>query len=197
MNNINYTKKLLEISKPISNKPDISLNIPQKIKMLFNEFNSYQSFEGALRICCWKEIGFRNILGWDDFMRRNIDKDTFFFADNIIGDGFCLKDDLFFKYDFETGDFEFMGEDLERFAKTLLLDYNYFTAYSLAKEWQIKNGVITSKEILLPKIPFILGGEYKHENLVKKPMKYGLEKKIEIKKTLENIPDGEKIIFEN
>ena len=99
---MNYTKKLLEISKPISNKPDVSLNIPPK-KMLFNEFNSYQSFEGVLRICCWKEIGFRNILGWDDFMRRNIGKDTFFFADNIIGDDFFLKDDLFFKYDFETG----------------------------------------------------------------------------------------------
>ncbi|MFZ7134924.1 hypothetical protein ACLSZP_06790 [Avibacterium avium] len=194
---MSYTKKLLDISKPIINNLDISLNIPKKIKALFDEFNAYQAFEGALRISCWQESGFRNISGWDNFMRENICKNTFFFADNILGDGFCLKNDLFFKYDFETGELEFMGEDLEQFSKTLLLDYNYFTAYSLAKEWQMKNGIITSKEILLPKIPFVLGGGYKYDNLVKKNMKDGLEKKIKIKKTLENIPDGKKIAFEN
>lgn len=48
----------------------------------------------------------------------------------------------------ETGQIEIIGETLEDWAKEILTNYNYRTGYSLAHQWQVKNGKLADKKRL-------------------------------------------------
>ena len=90
----------------------------------------------------------------------------YFFAEDVFGGQFCIKDNKVHYFDTETAALEEMSDSLEGWAKLILSEYNLWTGYSLAHEWQKRNGALKSGYRLLPKIPFVCGGKYEHVNLV-------------------------------
>ncbi len=83
-----------------------------------------------------------------------------------------------------------MGKGIEEFSYTLLSKYNYYTGYELAKDWMKYNNVLDINNILMPIIPFSLGGEYSNENLVAYPRYEGIKIKIKFCKTISEYSDG-------
>lgn len=88
-----------------------------------------------------------------------------FFAEDAFGFQFCVRDDSIQFFDPECGRFQPLADSLESWAAQLLADYEYWTGFPLAHEWQLKNGRIPPANRLSPAIPFILGGEFKADLL--------------------------------
>jgi hypothetical protein len=55
--------------------------------------------------------------------------------------------------------------DFEGWAAAILDDFNALTGFPLAHEWQGANGQLAAGMRLVPKIPFVAGGEFSVENL--------------------------------
>jgi hypothetical protein len=92
--------------------------------------------------------------------------DALFFAEDIFGGQFCVKERAIHYFDPETGRFERVSASLEEWAKLLLFEQmNYWTGYTLGHEWQIQNQTLPPGSRLLPKVPFVCDGKYAVENL--------------------------------
>lgn len=187
---MNYLNKLIVIS---SNSIDgvTDKKLPLELELLYQLKNGFIAFENTFRIYNIDTIEIVN-----KFVLPELKGEMLFFGDNSLGDGFCLKNGWFYKYDFETGELEFMGEDLNEFSKSLLLNYNYYTGYTLAKEWMNINGGLSFDKILMPRIPFILGGEYSVQNLVLYSRNDGFKKKMNLCKKISCFNDGEEVLLQ-
>lgn len=187
---MNYLNKLMDISsEPISKLT--SNNLPAELQKLYQIKNGFVAFESSLRI-----YDINHIQSINNAIISKLNGRILFFGDSALGDGFCIKDNNFYKYDFELGEFDFMGENIEDFSKKLLLEYDYYTGYKLVKNWMSINGLLPLEKILMPKIPFSLGGEYALDNLIDYPRIKGIQKKIELYKKLKGIDDGEKVVLQ-
>lgn len=185
-----YLNKLIEISSDaIDNSTNFTL--PIELEYLYKTKNGFIAFENTLRI-----YNINTIFIVNDFILPELKENILFFGDNSLGDGFCLKNNFFYKYDFEIGEFEFMGENLNEFSYNLLTNYNYYTGYSLAKKWMNDNNILNFDKILMPKIPFTLGGEYSISNLILYPRNQGIKKKMHFCKKINKLDDGNKVILQ-
>jgi hypothetical protein len=95
-----------------------------------------------------------------------------------------LLDDQVVTFEPETGAVEELSTSLEGWADRILKDYALLTGFPLAHEWQQRQGQLAAGKRLLPKRPFVLGGEYTLENL------YELDAT-----QLKNLPDGTTVKF--
>lgn len=80
-----------------------------------------------------------------------------FFAEDVFGGRFCIKNSKVYTFDPETGSLEYLADDIESWAQILLSDYEVLTGYPLAHQWQKQNGQLAAGKRLLPKVPFVLG----------------------------------------
>ena len=67
------------------------------------------------------------------------------------------------------------------------------TGFPLAHDWQQVNGALRSRKRLLPKIPFILGGQFESNNLVAVDSVEGMRYRGEIWRQIRDLPDGAQI----
>lgn len=200
--------KLLEIaSSPLEDKIEKILFFDQfekdSINKLINELeailmqkNGFYVFENALMFypsTIQKEYGIEAINN-NIIMLYHFDKNTcLFFAQDIFGNQFCIKENKIFLFDVETSEFEFLAETFEEWSTLILQDYNYCTGYPIAHQWQKNNGILDINERLVPKIPFVLGGEYKIENITKIGLIDSLKFRSNLASQILNLPDGEQI----
>ena len=112
------------------------------------------------------------------------------FAFNIFGDQFYLGDDGCGRMDAETGELEPMGLDLEKWASSVIAEPDYYLGTSLARAWRAKNGEIGAGKRLVPKVPFVLGGEFAVENLFAMDALAASRYRGEIATQLRDVPDG-------
>ena len=110
---------------------------------------------------------------------------------------FCTNNSKFYLLDIESGAYEYISDSFDNWAKEILNDYNYLTGYSLADEWQKENRPLKTNERLIPKIFFILGGQYNIENLYPMDRNEALSLRFDMFKQLKDISDGDSIIIEN
>ena len=87
------------------------------------------------------------------------------FAEDIFGNQFCYFENKIYQFDAETGDKKYLAKNIEDWSNKILSEFNFLTGYSLAHDWQLKNGTIPYKMRLIPTKLFILGGEYSIDNL--------------------------------
>lgn len=116
-----------------------------------------------------------------------------FFAEDIFGNQFCVKDDKIYLFDAETSDFEFVANNLEHWAELILAEYDVFTGYKIAHQWQIENGAIPPSYRLVPRIPFVLGGEFSLDNLYLCSSVESMRSRANIANQILDLPDGMKI----
>lgn len=128
--------------------------------------NGFYAFEGALKVfpthSSSKELG---LADWNDnaLWRHDYNglaDNCLFFAEDVFGGQFCIKDNGVYAFDPETASLEYLAAGIDDWAKVLLEDYQFLTGYPLAHQWQRQVGPIPAGKRLAPKVPFVLGGDY-------------------------------------
>jgi len=172
----------------------------QLLGMLFQR-NGFYALESALHVfpthssqqeiglCDWNE----NIL-WRSAYKGLADG-CLFFAEDVFGGQFCIKDNKVCIFDPETGALEYLADDIESWVKILLSDYEALTGYPLAHQWQKKNGQLPTGKRLLPKVPFVLGGEFVLDNLYLADAVKGMRFRADIASQIKDLPDGAQVKF--
>ncbi|MCZ7572901.1 MAG: SMI1/KNR4 family protein [Ardenticatenaceae bacterium] len=121
---------------------------------------------------------------------------SLFFAEDIFGEQFCLREGRVWRFDPETGEYERVATNLEGWARRILQNYEQETGYPLAHAWQETHGRLPPRERLLPKMPFVLGGEYNVENLYAQDAVKGMKSRAYLARQIRDLPDGAQIQFE-
>lgn len=206
----NYFQKLLSLageplidSSPIFNKTilDLAGNLGKELQSMLAQKNGFYCFELALHV--FPLGSSENTISLDIWNSRESWKQYYgcladkclFFAEDIFGGQFCIVGDKICTFDPETGDLEEIADSFENWAKSMLDEYDFLTGFSLAHSWQEKYGVIPPGKRLLPKIPFVCGGEFTIDNLYLLDSVTGMKLRADLARQIQNSPDGTKIKF--
>lgn len=180
-----------------------SLN-SQALKLLSKK-DGFYAFEGALLVRPLRDAP--SVLGlvtWNSFdlwkshysdTGTNIQSYTFF-AENVFGEQFFLADDWVGQFDPETGESHKIADNLDAWAGEVLADCDYLTGHSLARQWQEMHGRLPEGSRLIPKVPFVLQGEFNVSNLVAKLELEAITIRAQLASQLVGLKDGETISFE-
>jgi hypothetical protein len=77
----------------------------------------------------------------------------------------------------------------------ILDDYEVLTGYPLAAEWQALNGRLPARQRLVPKVPFVAGGEFEIGNLYALDSVEGMCLRASLAVQIRDLPDGAKFRF--
>ncbi len=163
--------------------------------------NGFYALESALHVfpshSGEKEIGLDE---WnsDDLWRneyQGMADSCLFFAEDAFGGQFCIKENKIFTFDPETGVLDYLADDIEGWAKAIVSDYEVLTGYPLAHQWQEHHGQLPPSSRLLPKIPFVAGGEFVLDNLYLNDAVEGMKFRADIANQIKDLPDGAQIQF--
>lgn len=178
-----------------------SLN-PQAIQ-LWTDKDGFYAFEGALLVRPVRDTP--NVLGmvtwnsfdlWKSHYPGTDIQSHIFFAENIFGEQFFLADDWIGHFDPETGESHKVADDLDAWAAEILADSDYLTGHRLAHQWQKANGRLPEGSRLIPKVPFVLQGEFDVSNLIAKPELEAITIRAQLASQLVGLKDGDTITFE-
>jgi hypothetical protein len=204
--------KLLSISSPaIVDAPNAiatrkliveeSSGLEQELCSLLTEKNGFFALESALLVRPLDHEGEpQGILQWND---SEAWKATYtfalgqsvFFAEDIFGVQFCIRANSVQSFDPETGHFTKIADTLEGWARWILEDHRVRTGWPLAHQWQEQHGPLLPGMRLLPKVPFMCGGEFSVTNLYELQDVDGMRFRASIANQLIGVPDGTKIVF--
>lgn len=206
-----HLKRILELSSPsIAQEFDpsdlcmtrlLGTERGRELVSLLAQRNGFFAFESALLV---RPINFHGsplgIVQWNDdaLWRHEFDCDfssVLFFAEDIFGAQFCFRENKISSFDPETGDFQTIAQTLEQWAAWILEDYRVRTGWPLAHEWQVAYGQIEAGQRLLPKRPFVLGGQFSMENLFKLNDVEGMSFRASIAVQLRDCPDGSTVML--
>lgn len=164
--------------------------------------NGFYGFEAALLVRpighSGVPLGIRewNVPGlWKCEYGGSLD-DALCFAEDVFGVQFALSREGIVAIDPETGQLEQLASTLEEWAGAILTDCNYRTGYPLAHDWQRQNGPLTPGHRLLPKIPFVTGGEFVLENLYSAVDVEGMRFRGSVARQIHDVPDGGYVVFQ-
>jgi len=175
--------------------------VEQELFQLLSRKNGFYAFEFALHVF---PSDARRGISLEQWNSPTLWKDEYgslaegllFFAEDIFGGQFCIKSDGVYLFDPETGKCEKIAPDLEGWADCVLTDYDYLTGYPIAHRWQEKHGVIPPDHRLVPKMPFVAGGQYELSNLRLAESTEGMKWRGNLARQIKDLPDGAKIRFE-
>jgi hypothetical protein len=173
-----------------------SNSLLEQLNIVLKEKNGFYVFESALHV--FPSISSDNQIGiiewnetslWKTYYNCDLSNVTFF-AEDIFGNQFCIKDKTICLFDVESMSFEYLATSMEEWAELIIYNYDMLTGFKVANEWQQLNGVLPTKQRLLPKIPFILGGEYSLNNLYTSDAIEGMRFRASIANQIKDLPDG-------
>jgi hypothetical protein len=121
--------------------------------------------------------------------------DCFCFAEDLFGGQYCISGAKIRSFNPETGTLDEEWPSLEAWAAEILARRNFRTGHALAHAWQMKNGPLTPGMRLLPKIPFLSGGQYDVENLYAIEDVKGMRLRAHVARQIRDLPDGSQIVF--
>lgn len=168
---------------------------------ILRQRNGFYALESALHV--FPTHSSPQEIGLDDWNENTLWRSAYkeladgclFFAEDLFGGQFCIKDNLIYTFDPETGALDYLADDMESWAKAIISDYEVLTGYSLAHQWQQQNGQLPKKKRLLPKMPFVAGGEFKLDNLYLADAVEGMRFRANIANQIKDLPDGAQIKF--
>lgn len=194
-------------SKPIAEAvgrvhlPNRRSELEEELCEILSHRNGFYAFESALlvRPACYAGAPL-GTLQWNEPMlwRRDYTSDlgdTLFFAEDVFGAQYCIRDDSVCNFDPETARFEIMCSSLEGWADTVMGATSLRTGFAMAHDWQIKNGPLLPGTRLLPKVPFVCGGPYDVDNLYAIDDVTGMQFRASIANQIRDLPDGSEIVF--
>ena len=201
------TAKLLSVcSDSLAPAPgEMQCNIPiapallDELRLLLNSKNGCYGFVSALHIFPWQsngeEMGIEQwnqpalwIDAYDDMAR-----DALFFAEDIFGVQFCLRGDAVCSFEPETGEFTWLAASIEHWCALILEEYSVLTGYPLAQDWQEQHGALPAGCRLMPKLPFVAGGEFVPENLQAVRSTQAMRHRAQFALQIRPMPDGQQV----
>lgn len=157
--------------------------------------NGFYAFEGALHVLSVdgneQEQG---IVRWNstDLWRgeyADMADGCLFFAEDVFGNQFCLRDGCVSTFDPETGGLELVADSMDAWVKRVIDDYELWTGHRLAREWQRMHGAIPVGSRLVPSTPFVMGGDYAIANLYALEAVKGMRYRASIAMQIRDLPD--------
>jgi hypothetical protein len=169
---------------------------------LLRERNGFYAFESALHVFpATTKTGVMDLEQWnsDELWRNKYDKAMVarcvFFAEDVFGCPFVIRDDKIFSMDPENGELEAFADDLEGWAAAILGDFEFATGQPLAHSWQEMRGPLAPGRRLFPGVPFVLDGAYEVENLRDVDAAQAMRFRGQLASQLKNVPPGAKVQF--
>src|SRR5688572_29529418 len=104
-----------------------------ELEQMYAAKNGFLAFDRALRVLPAAQIGHPlSLSGWN---KPRLWRDTYgplaegllFFADDIFGGQFCIKDSKVYVFEPETGAIEWLADDLEGWAASMLAETDLYT----------------------------------------------------------------------
>lgn len=173
----------------------------EQIRSLLRRRNGFYAFESALHVfpatSSGKEITLRQ---WNSSALwrseyGELAEGALFFAEDAFGNQFCVHEGRVCAFDAETGELSVLADDLEKWASRLLVEYKVLTGYPLLHEWQEKNGALPAGRRLMPKVPFVLGGDYSLANLYSLAAVSAMKSRGNLARQIKGVPDGSQVEF--
>lgn len=176
--------------------------LADELLLMLRERNGFYALESALHV--FPSHSGQQAIGLDEWNNdalwraeyQGMADGCLFFAEDVFGGQFCIKGDKVFTFDPETGGFEYLADDIEGWAAAIIGEYDVLTGYPLARQWQDRNGPLPANKRLLPKLPFVAGGEFELDNLYLADAVEGMEFRAGIANKIRNLPDGSQIRFD-
>ncbi|MFQ6142198.1 hypothetical protein ACLMNJ_03855 [Streptomyces seoulensis] len=175
--------------------------IGSDLNALLGRVNGFYAFESALHVFPVNSTGHSvdlekwNASGlWRDAY-GGMAEGCLFFAEDIFGGQFAIKDEVIYSFDPETGEDSPIAESLEDWADAILGDYEFLTGFPVAHEWQSLNGSIEDGLRLIPKRPFVLGGEFSARNMYVLDSVKAMRLRGDLAMQLRDLPDGATVKF--
>ncbi len=197
--------RLIEIGGPSLSPPNVAMpeNVRRdagamatELELLLNRKNGFVAFESSLHIfplgpaimdCTLAEWNGPDL--WRDAY-GSLAREGLYFAEDVFGNQFCIRGNNVCAFDAETGETKIISPGLEQWAEIMLEDYSYWSGFPLAHKWQMHNGPLPPGSRLVPKQPFVIGGEYTSENLRAVPAVRGMRWRGELAKQIHELPNG-------
>lgn len=180
--------------------PEAHAGVPAPVQDLFAAMNGFYAFESALHVrgTCPTQRGYSSgqwndpslWLSRYDHIRSSGGSTPFFFAEDAFGAQFGLSPQGVSLFDPETGDSEIVCRTIHEWAGLVLDDFEYLTGYPVAHQWQVRHGPLRDGDRLVPKRPFVLGGEYSVDNLYPMEAVQSMHLRADIANQIRNLPDG-------
>lgn len=207
---MSFIEKLLSTgSEPLSHQP-VTVNVPdfggygalgEELLTLLRQKNGFYAFESALHIFPAAPFEHEMTLSrWNSHgLWRNgygeLAEGCLFFAEDVFGNQFCIRDGRVGSFDSETGRVEVVAGSLEEWAGLILGDYNLHTGHPVAHHWQREHGPLPIGKRLGLKRPLALGGDYAMENLYLVDAIEGMRFKADVARQIKDLPDGTRVEF--
>lgn len=170
----------------------------------YAEFISSEGFGyysgGALHFFCPDSS-----LEYNDGVRRSHELNTLYsgilqeqvtaIGEDLFGNHFVFYSEGIGLVEVETGSITFIARNFNDFLDTLLGDYDFFTGESLARSWLESGNKLAFYERLIPKIPFVAGGQYELANLHNMDYYQALRFYSDFARQIFDLPEGTKIQF--
>jgi hypothetical protein len=173
---------------------------PSELSMLLESRNGFCAFESALVVFPTKKYDgvpgvyeWNDLTGWRRHYRTVMADEYLCFAQDLFGLQFAISNAGVIRLNPETGKVTFYARSIEEWAERLLENYAEDTGWPLAHEWQLIHGFLPANLRLLPKLPFVLGGEYEVENLVALDCQQVMDYWGKLYEAIRNLPDGQAI----
>ena len=205
-----FIEKLLSIGSPALGREEVVINLEnfasfgrlgEELLAMLNLKNGFYAFESALQVFPAAHFAQEMTLSrWNShglwkFEYDGIADGKLFFAQEAFGNQFCIFQDQVWFFDAETGNVEFCADSMEGWAEKILSDYEMQTAYPFMHHWQKANGSIEPGHRLMPKMPFVLGGDFKLTNLYSLNAVSAMRFRGYLANQIKDLPDGTKIEF--
>lgn len=160
--------------------------------------NGFYAFSSALHVLPLGAYSTGNLEDWnsESSWRRGYGRSAsklLFFAQDLFGLQFCLQGDKVMLFDPEIGETSSFAKDLDEWARLLLADPDSTVGQRLARAWERENGQIEEGSRLVPRVPFVLGGEYFLENLRPLDSAKAMAFRADLARRIGSVPDGEQV----
>lgn len=149
------------------------------------------SRSGLLGVMEWNDPNL-----WKEAFAANI-REHICFAEDTFGTQFCIsdRDGAVYSFNPETGDFDFIATSLKEWAEKLVSDSDFLVGHSFLASWVKTNGPLSPGCRLLPRKPFVLGGEYTTSNFGVCQDVRGMRARAVIANQISDLQDGSKVIL--
>jgi hypothetical protein len=119
-----------------------------------------------------------------------LDKIPYFFACDLFGNqfGFDSKEIVFFNL--ETCKSEPVAKNFEDWMGVIIEKSNYYSGESILLDWENVLSPIELNQRLVPRTPFVIGGEYSPKNMLAVDCIKTINYNASIARQIYNVPDG-------
>ncbi len=171
--------------------------IGRELAELLASRNGFYAFESALHVFHSGGEGldlhaYNSPDAWRDTYDGMADG-YLFFAEDVFGHPWGIRDDRIWAFDPETGEAEEVATSLKRWVKEILADYEVETGWPVGHAWQTAHGALPMGKRLPPLQPFVTGGEYEADNVRPVDTLEAMRFRGSLATQIRDLPDGAQI----